>query len=96
MTVTTVELPDELHVQVQELAQATDRPLADVLAEAIVHYVEWDRWFRAEVAKGQRSADTGPLVAADEVWTDFLRRGLVTPEALAAADAEDNNTRDAV
>ena len=88
MTPTTIELPDELHARVQELAQASDRPIEAVLTEAIERYLEWDRWLRAEVEKGRRSADAGPLIPAEEVWADFLRRGLVTPEALAAADAE--------
>jgi predicted transcriptional regulator len=89
MTATTIELPDDLHAQVRELAQATDRPVAEVLTEAVAHYLEWDRWFRAEVEKGRRSAEAGPLVPAQEVWADFLERGLVTPEALAEAEAED-------
>jgi predicted transcriptional regulator len=88
VTPTTIELPDDLHAQVQELAQATDRPIAEVLTEAVAHYLEWDRWFRAEVETGRRSAEMGPLIPADEVWADFLRRGLVTPEALAEADAD--------
>ena len=88
MTPVTIELPDEAHVRVQELARASDRPIAAVLTEAIERYLEWDRWLRAEVDKGRRSAETGPLIPAEEVWADFLRRGLVTPEALAAADAE--------
>jgi len=82
MTPMTIELPDDLHAQVQELAHATDRPIAEVLTEAVAHYLEWDRWFRAEVEKGRRSAEMGPLTPADEVWADFLRRGLVTPKAL--------------
>ncbi len=89
MTATTIELPDDLHAQVRELAQATDRPVAEVLTEAVAHYLEWDRWFRAEVEKGRRSAEAGPLVPAEEVWAGFLDRGLVTREALAEAEAED-------
>lgn len=87
MTATTIELPDDLHAQVRELAQATDRPVAEVLTEAVAHYLEWDRWFRAEVEKGRRSAEAEPLVPAEEVWADFLERGLVTPEPLAEAVA---------
>lgn len=40
MTSTTIELPDDLHAQVQELAQATDRQITEVLTEAVAHYVE--------------------------------------------------------
>lgn len=96
MTSTTIELPDDLHTRVQELAQATDRPITDVLIEAVMQYLEWDRWFRDEVAKGRQSAEMGPLIPADEVWADFLHRGLVTRDALAAADAEaeDDAVRD--
>ena len=86
MTATTIELPDDLHAQVRELAQSTDRPVAEVLTEAVAHYLEWDRWFRAEVEKGRRSAEAGPLVPAEEVWADVLDRGLVTHEALAEAE----------
>ena len=40
------------------------------------------RQYFTEVEKGRRSAEMGPLIPAGEVWADFLRRGLVTPEAL--------------
>lgn len=85
MTPTMIELPDDLHARVQELAQATDRPISDFLIEAVEHYVAWELWLQAEVDKGRRSAEIGPLIPATEVWDDFLRRGLVTPEALAEA-----------
>ena len=92
MTTTTIELPDDLHERVRDLAQATARPIRQVLTDAVTQYLEWDRWYRAEVEQGRRSAEAGPLIPAKEVWDDFLRRGLVTSEALAEADAEENDS----
>jgi predicted transcriptional regulator len=88
MTSTTIELPDDVLAQVRDLAQMTNRRIEEVLAEAVTQGLAYDRWFRAEVEKGIRSAEQGPLIPAEIVWADLLKRGLLTPEAIAQADAE--------
>ena len=87
---TMIALPDDLHAQVRALAQDTGRPLEVVLAEAVAQGLAYDRWFRAEVEMGMRSAEQGPLLPAEEVWDDLMRRGLLTPEAIAQIEAEES------
>ncbi len=86
---TTITLPDELHAQVQALAETTGRTPEDVLAEAVVQGLAYDRWFREQVEIGRRSAEQGPLIPAEDIWDDFLARGLLTPEAIAEANEDD-------
>jgi predicted transcriptional regulator len=88
---TTITLPDELHAQVQALAETTGRTIEDVLAETVVQGLAYDRWFREQVEIGRRSAEHGPLIPAEDVWEDFLARGLLTPEAIAEAEASEDD-----
>ncbi len=86
MTTTTIELPDELYAQVQELAQATGRPVRELLADAVAQGLAYDRWFRARVAAGLSSVESGQHVSSEEVEEIWNR--LTTPEAMAEAEAE--------
>ena len=88
MTTTTIELPDEVRTQAEELARTTGRSLAEVLTEAVSQGISYDLWLREQVEEGRRSARDEPLVPADQVWDDFLRRGLLTPEAIEEAEGE--------
>lgn len=85
---TRITLPDDLHAQVKALAETTGRTLEEVLAETVSQGLAYDRWFRTEVEEGRRSAEQGPLIPAELVWEDFLQRGLLTPEAIAQAEAD--------
>jgi predicted transcriptional regulator len=85
---TTVTLPDSLHAEVRALAERTGRTVEEVVAETIAQGLAYERWFREEVEQGMRSAQEGPLLPADQVWDDLLRRGLLTPEAISQAEAE--------
>ncbi len=67
MTTATIELPDDLHAQVQEMAQTTGRPVTELLAEAVAQDLAYDRWFRTEVVKGPRSTETGRFVSPEEM-----------------------------
>jgi predicted transcriptional regulator len=87
-TTTTVTLSKNLHDQVRALAEATGRTFEEVLAETVAQGLAYDRWFRAEVEKGVRSAAQGPLMPAEDVWADFLARGLLTTDAIAHANDE--------
>jgi predicted transcriptional regulator len=86
MATTTIELPDELQTQAEALARTTGRSLAEVLTEAVGQGLAYDLWFREQVEEGRRSAREEPLIPADQVWDDFLRRGLLTPEAIEEAE----------
>jgi predicted transcriptional regulator len=85
---TTVTLPDSLHAEVRALAERTGRTVEEVVAETIAQGLADERWFREEVEQGMRSAQEGPLLAANQVWDDLLRRGLLTPEAITQAEGE--------
>lgn len=93
MTTTTIELPDELRTQAEALATTTGRSLAEVLTDAVVQGLAYDQWFREQVEEGRRSAREEPLILADQVWDDFLRRGLLTPEAFTEAEEAENKRR---
>ena len=87
-TATTIPLPNDLHAQAQALATTLGRTLEEVLTEAVAQGLAYDHWIRAEAEKGRRSAEHGPLIPAEQVWSDLLQRGMLTPEAIAQADAE--------
>lgn len=81
-----IQLPDDLRVQAEELAQATGRTLDEVLAEAVAQGLAYDRWFRAAVQEALDATAAGHLAASEEVEAMWNR--LTTPEAMAEADAE--------
>jgi predicted transcriptional regulator len=85
---TTITLPDDLHAQLRALAERTGRTVEEALVETVAQGLAYDRWFRAEVEKGMRSAEVGALIPADQVWEDLLQRGLLTSEAIAQAETE--------
>lgn len=93
MTTATIELPDDVRTQAEALAAATGRSLAEVLTDAVVQGLAYDQWFREQVEEGRRSAREEPLILADQVWDDFLRRGLLTPEAFTEAEEAENKRR---
>ncbi len=68
MTSTTIELPDDVLAQVRDLAHMSNRRVEEVLAEAVM--------------QGLRSAAQGPLIPDEDVWADFLQRGLLTADAI--------------
>ncbi len=90
MTTTTIELSDNLHAQVQELAHTTGRPVTELLTEAVAQGLAYDRWFRMEVAEGLRSTEAGRIVPPEDMAALWGR--LTTPEAMAEAEAELGST----
>jgi predicted transcriptional regulator len=81
MTSTTIELPDDVLAQVQDLAQSTNRRVEEVLAEAVAQGLAYDRWFRAEVEEALRSTRAGDFASPEAVEAMWNR--LTTPEAMA-------------
>lgn len=67
MTTTAIELPDELRAQAEALAETTGRSLTEVLTEAVAQGLAYDRWFRAAVEEGMRSAAEGRFASPEEV-----------------------------
>ena len=78
MTPTTIELPDDLREQAQILANTTGRTLEAVLTEAVAEGLAQERWLRAAVEEGRRSLEHAQPIPADQVWGDFVQRGLLT------------------
>ena len=59
---TSVRLDDETLAGITQIAEAMERPRAWLMAQAIKQYVEREKWFTQEVAKGVAAADEGRLI----------------------------------
>ena len=64
---TSVRLDDETLAGITEIAEAMERPRAWLMAQAIKQYVEREKWFTQEVAKGLAAADEGRLIDHSEL-----------------------------
>ena len=90
MTSTTIQLPDELHVQALALAETTGHTLEDVLTEAVAQglaidggFNRWDQWFVAAVEQSLAATRAGQFASPDNVEAMWNR--LTTPEPQAWA-----------
>ena len=86
MTTTTIELPDDVRTQAEALAATTGRSLAEILTEAVVQGLAYERWFRAEVEEALCSTEAGRLATTEEAEAMWQR--LTTRESMAEAEAE--------
>ena len=59
---TSVRLDEETLERIGQMAEATDRPRAWLMAQAIKQFVEREEWYIREVEKGVQAADEGRLV----------------------------------
>ena len=59
---TSVRLDDETLAGITQIAEAMERPRAWLMAQAIKQYVEREKWFTQELAKGVAAADEGRLI----------------------------------
>jgi predicted transcriptional regulator len=68
-----VILDEEQKSRLDAIAAAREETMAAVLREAVVHYLDYDAWFRAEVQKGVASADQGELRDLEDVMANVER-----------------------
>lgn len=61
-----IPLSDVQKARLDQIAEARQETTADVIAEAVSHYLDYDAWFVAEVQKGLASIDRGDTVEFDE------------------------------
>ena len=69
----------------EELAQRQDADAAELLRNFMLQYVEqhqpdpdYDRWFRAKVEQGMKSAREGNLISNEDVEAEFAMRRAAT------------------
>jgi predicted transcriptional regulator len=74
-----VPLQDDQKARLDEIAELRSETTADVLAEAVAQYLDYDAWFIAKVKVGLESAERGELVDFEEVF-DRLERRMTDPQ----------------
>ena len=62
-----VPLDEEQKARFDAIAEARQEPLAAVVAEALTDYLDYDTWFRAQVAEGIASVEAGDVHDFDDV-----------------------------
>lgn len=78
-----VPLPEEHKARLDALAEARQEAAADIVAEAVVQYLEYDSAFRAAVEEGLTAERSGE-VSEFKAFADSLRKRM----AIKIADAE--------
>jgi predicted transcriptional regulator len=68
-----VIVDEEQKGRLEAIAAAREESTAAVLREAVVHYLDYDAWFRAEVQKGIDAADRGELRDLEDVMADVQK-----------------------
>ena len=61
-----VPLDEEQKARFEAIAEARQEPLASVVAEALTDYLDYDTWFRAQVAEGMAAVEAGDVHDFDE------------------------------
>ncbi len=76
MSVMSVRLPDEVELQLGQLAQSTGRTKSWLANQAIQDYLAREAWQIAEVEAALREADAGDFVPEKEMMAKFKRWGI--------------------
>ena len=71
-----VRLPDEVELQLGQLAQSTGRTKSWLANQAIQDYLAREAWQIAEVEAALREADAGDFVPEKEMMAKFNRGGI--------------------
>ena len=69
-------LPDEVDLQLGQLAQSTGRTKSWLANQAIQDYLSREAWQIAEVEAALREADAGDFVSEKEMMAKFNRWGI--------------------
>ena len=62
-----VHFTPETEAKLAEVAAENHTGAAEYVAQLVEHYLEHDRWFRAQVQEGLDQLDAGQFVSHDEV-----------------------------
>jgi predicted transcriptional regulator len=62
-----VRLSPELEAELARMAAEQGRTTETLVQEAVQRYLDYDKWFRAEVEKGLQAAERGEFVDDEEV-----------------------------
>ena len=76
MSVMSVRLPDEVELQLGQLAQSTGRTKSWLANQAIQDYLAREAWQISEVEAALREADAGDFVPEKEMMAKFNRWGI--------------------
>lgn len=78
-----VELEPEAAARLERIAEASQKPVKDLVQRAVNQYLDYDAWIRAEIQAGIDEADRGEVIPHEEVkrWAESLRteRELLPP-----------------
>jgi predicted transcriptional regulator len=83
---TSVRIPKELQVRLDELARATGRSRNFLVTEALQRYVEQEAWQVGQITEGLRALEHGDIATEaemQEVWDRWT-----TPEGMEHARLE--------
>ncbi len=71
-----LHLTSEAEAKLNELAVRTHRDPGELLAEAVDHLVEWNRWYEDKVKSSIAAVERGEIVPDDEVrvWLEKRKR----------------------
>ena len=73
----TIVLDEAQKARLDAIAEYRQEPIEAVVSDAVRELIEYDKWFRAEVAKGLASIDAGLAVPHEEVLERARRRRLL-------------------
>lgn len=74
-----LNLTDEQHAMLEELANANDKPPADLAAAAVREWLQYEIEFRKAVRAGLAEADAGLLYDLDDVRAHFASKTSADP-----------------
>ncbi len=70
-----VRIPEQLYLQMEELARATARTKSFLTMEALKAYVERESWQIRDIHEGIEEADAGDFATEAEVNAVFAKHG---------------------
>ena len=76
MNTVTATLDNDSMERLSKMAEATQRSLAWLVAEAVRNYLREEEWQIAAIEDGVRAADNGQFASPDEVKEAFARWGV--------------------
>jgi predicted transcriptional regulator len=69
-----VTLDNDQKARIDAIAEARQETTAEILGEAVAHYLDYDAWFRREVDKGLASLARGEGHDLEDVAASFRQR----------------------
>ncbi len=70
---TPVQLEPATRAELERLAQATARDVAELIREAVDAYLDVQRWHVKSIREGLRQADAGEFATDEEVEDAYVR-----------------------